>query len=274
LARVPSFVAAISGLGYVFMRTPRLFDPLKWIVICLYRLALGHPHSMVIVQNDSDAEVLQDIKAVKSQQTVLIRGSGVDLERYSLTQEPPGEVVALMVGRLLKDKGVLEFVEAARICADRGDQIQWWLVGSPDPANPASVSHDELEQWRERANLHILGERTDIAALYASSHIAVLPSYREGLPRALIEAAACGRPVVTTDVPGCRDAIEPGITGVLVPVGDAHALADAVQDLARDVNKRLQMGLAGRAFAERVFDVGDVMSAHIMVYEALLSTAR
>ena len=274
LTRVPSVVAAISGLGYVFMRTPRLIDPLRWIVTLLYRLALGHDHSMVIVQNPNDAEVLQEIKAVKAKNTVLIRGSGVDLDHYSHVPEPQGEIIALMVGRLLRDKGVLEFVEAARIATQRGDRTQWWLVGSPDAANPASISAAELETWREQQGLHILGERTDIAALYASTHIAVLPSYREGLPRALIEAAACGRPVVTTDVPGCRDAIEPNVTGLLVPVGDAQALADAVRDLASDPVKRLKMGAAGRSLAERVFDVGDVMGAHIMVYEALLSTAR
>ena len=274
LTRVPSVVAAISGLGYVFMRAPRLFDPLRWVVTILYRLALGHDHSMVIVQNDNDAEVLQEIKAVRAKNTVLIRGSGVDLDHYSPTPEPAGEVVALMVGRLLRDKGVLEFVEAARLAAQRGDKTQWWLVGSPDAANPASITPAELETWKGQQGLHILGERTDIAALYASTHIAVLPSYREGLPRALIEAAACGRPVVTTDVPGCRDAIEPNVTGLLVPVGDAQALADAVRDLANDPDKRLKMGAAGRSLAERVFDVGDVMGAHIMVYEALLSTAR
>jgi glycosyltransferase involved in cell wall biosynthesis len=274
LAGVPSMVAAISGLGYVFMRTPRFFDPLKWVVVWLYRLALRHPHSLVIVQNNNDGQVLQQIKAITPEQTILIRGSGVDLDLYCPAAEPATPIVAVMVGRLLRDKGVLEFVQAARISTERGDAVQWWLVGSPDPANPASITAAELESWRFQDNLHLLGERTDIAALYANAHIAVLPSYREGLPRALIEAAACALPVVTTDVPGCRDAIEPGKTGLLVPVGDAQALADAVRELAFNKDKRLAMGAAGRQFAERVFDVGDVVSAHIMVYEALLSSAR
>ena len=136
------------------------------------------------------------------------------------------------------DKGVREFVQAARLSAGHASGLRWELVGSPDPGNPATVTDAELQQWDSEGIVRCLGQRSDIAALYAAAHIVVLPSYREGLPKSLVEAAACGRAVVTTDMPGCRDAIEPGVTGLLVPVRDAAALATAVQSLAADAGLR------------------------------------
>ena len=143
-------------------------------------------------------------------------------------------------------------------------------MGSPDPGNPATVTDAELQQWDSEGIVRCLGQRSDIAALYAAAHIVVLPSYREGLPKSLVEAAACGRAVVTTDMPGCRDAIEPGVTGLLVPVRDAAALATAVQSLAADAGLRQRYGAAGRKLAEREFDIRHVVQAHLDAYDALL----
>lgn len=269
LARVPAYVAAISGLGYLFTRRQAGADVLKWVVTRLYRLALGHPNSRVIFQNHADQKVLQDAGVVRPAQSVLIRGSGVDLAVFRYVPEPSEPVVALCVARLLQDKGILEFVEAARMTQRAGSDIRWVLVGSPDPGNPVSIAETTVRAWHVDGVIEWLGERTDIAALYQQAHIAVLPSYREGLPKSLIEAAASGRAIVTSDVPGCRDAIDPGKSGLLVPPRDAVALAAAVQDLAADASRRHAMGLAGRELAERDFDIHKIVQKHLDVYASL-----
>lgn len=270
LAGVPAYVAAISGLGFIFTRRDGGFNALRFAATALYRVALGHRNSRVVFQNANDRQELRDAGVVQPGQTVIIRGSGVDLDVYSTTPEPEGAPIAIMVARLLTDKGVREFVEAARMTAGHPSGLRWVLVGGPDPGNPASISEAEFRQWQEEDIVICMGEREDIAELYQNAHIAVLPSYREGLPRSLVEAAACGRAVVTTDVPGCRDAIEPGVTGLLVPVRDARALADAVVELASDPERRKRMGAAGRELAERAFDIDKVVEAHLAVYRQLL----
>ena len=270
LAGVPAYVAAVSGLGFIFMRRAGGFDPLRWAATLLYRLALGHRNSRVVFQNLSDRRELRDAGVVLPGQTVLIRGSGVDLDVYSASPEPEGAPIALMVARVLTDKGVREFVEAARMTAGHSSGLRWVLVGGPDTGNPASISDEEFRSWEAEGVVICMGEREDVAELYQNAHIAVLPSYREGLPRSLVEAAACGRAVVTTDVPGCRDAIEPDVTGLLVPARDARALADAVLLLATDPVRRKAMGGAGRVLAEKVFDIRKIVEAHLAVYEQLL----
>ncbi|NYT35726.1 glycosyltransferase [Allopusillimonas soli] len=270
LAGVPAYVAAISGLGFIFTRKKKGLDILRLAATGLYRLALGHPNSRVIFQNANDRDVLMRAGVVKAGQAVMIRGSGVDLDRYRFLPEPPGPPVAVMAARLLFDKGVREFVDAARAAAGHGTGLRWVLAGSPDPGNPASVTEAQLDGWRKEGVIEYLGECADVAALYARSHIVVLPSYREGLPKSLVEAAACGRAVVTTDVPGCRDAIEPGVTGLLVPAQDARALSEAVLELAEDGAKRSAMGKAGRALAERAFDIEAIAQAHLGIYDTLL----
>lgn len=270
VARVPAFVAAISGLGYLFSGPPSRFDLLRGAACFMYRLALRHPNSRVIFQNDNDREMLARARAIVPQQVLMIRGSGVDLEAFHAVPEPEGPPLAVMAARLLADKGVREFVQAARLSAGHESGLRWQLAGSPDPGNPATVADVELQQWARDGMVQCLGQRDDIAALYAAAHIVVLPSYREGLPKSLVEAAACGRAVVTTDVPGCRDAIEPGVTGLLVPVRDAAALAAAVQCLAADDELRRRFGAAGRRLAEREFDIRHVVRAHLDAYDALL----
>lgn len=270
LARVPGMVAAISGLGFVFLSNSLKMRLVRAVVARLYRLALGHPNSRVIFQNANDRDLLKSLGAVRDEQVVIIRGAGVDLDAYRASPEPPSPpVVVTMVARLLRDKGVREFVEAATILRARGVPVVMQLVGGLDAGNPASATQQEVDAWQRDGAVQALGERSDIAELYAASHVAVLPSYREGLPKSLIEAAACGRAVVTTDVPGCRDAIEPGQTGLLVPVRDAQALADAIARLVEDAALRQALGAAGRALAEREFDIGRVARIHVELYDAL-----
>ncbi|CAJ48123.1 glycosyltransferase family 4 protein [Bordetella avium] len=272
LARVPAMVAAISGLGYVFMAKGARARLVRAVVGRFYRLALGHPNSRVIFQNANDRDLLSRLGAVRSERVEMIRGSGVDLSRYRAEPEPPAPpVVVLMVARLLRDKGVYEFVEAARLLRQQGLNVRMRLAGGVDLGNPASIRADEVQAWARAGLVEALGERQDIAELYAASHIAVLPSYREGLPKSLIEAAACARAVVTTDVPGCRDAIDPDQTGLLVPPHDAPALAAAIARLVADPAQRQRMGQAGRRLAEREFSIDDVCRRHLAIYAALLA---
>ena len=270
LAGVTAFVAAVPGLGFLFLNRGRVASLLRLVVQTLYRVALGHPNARVIFQNTADRDTFLRNRIVQPGQAVLIRGSGVDLATFTPEPEPEGAPVAVMVSRLLTDKGVTEFVEAARLARTDPAGVRWVLVGAPDPGNPASLSAAQVQRWVDDGLIEWWGERSDIANVYARSHIAVLPSYREGLPKSLIEAAACGRAVVTTDVPGCRDAIEPDVTGLLVPVRDAAALMRAVMQLANNPELRHRMGAAGRALAEQAFDVQEVSRRHLDIYEGLL----
>ncbi len=269
-AQVPAYVAAISGLGYVFIQGTGKRRVLRSLALVLYRLALGHPRSRVIFQNPADRDVLVQAGAVRPTQVVMLRGSGVDLGRFSPAPWPDGPITVAMASRLLHDKGVREFIEAARLSAARGEALRWCLAGSLDLDNPASVQPAELQAWQAEGIVDYVGECPDVAGFYAQAHIVTLPSYREGLPKSLIEAAACGRPVVTTDVPGCRDVIEPNVSGLLVPVRDAQALADAIGRLARDAELRMQMGAAGRALAERDYGLQSIVQGHLAVYGELL----
>ena len=272
LAGVPAVVAAISGLGYVFMAKGRKATVLRSLVTGLYRLALGKRNLTVICQNPDDREALMLVAGLALEKVAMIPGSGVNLSSYTAMQLPQGDPVVVMAARLLRDKGVYEFVAAARLLRQRGVVARFWLAGEPDPGNPASVKEEELLAWRSEETIEVLGHRHDVISLFAQSSLVVLPSYREGLPRVLIEAAASGRAVVTTDVPGCRDAVVKDETGILVPARDAVALADAIQHLLEDTELCKRMGMAGRKLAESKFAIEKVISAHMEIYRSLTRT--
>lgn len=270
LAGVPAVVAAISGLGFVFMATGWRVKIVRSLVVGLYRLALGKRNLKVICQNPDDRETLIQAAGLSLKKVVMIPGSGVNLSAYVARKIPQDIPVVFMASRLLRDKGVYEFVEAARLLRQRGVEACFWLAGEPDPGNPASVKEHELLAWRNDGVVKLLGHRDDIICLFAQSSMVVLPSYREGLPRVLIEAAASGCAVITTDVPGCRDAVEKDKTGILVPPRDAVALADAIQYLLENEETRERMGKAGRRLAEAKFAIEHVVSAHMEIYHDLL----
>ncbi|WP_439888863.1 glycosyltransferase family 4 protein [Pseudomonas sp. MBLB4123] len=272
LAPVKGVVAAISGLGFVFLSKGAMASLLRNIVKVFYRLALGKKNLRVIFQNPDDRDMLLRIGGLKATKAEMIRGSGVDLSLYPSLPESGGMPIICLAARLLRDKGVMEFVEAARLLRQRGVTACFQLIGDVDPGNPASVTADELEGWRREGLIELLGYRTDIAQLFAAAHVVVLPSYREGLPKVLVEAAACGRAVVTTDVPGCRDAIEPSVTGLLVPVRNSEALADAIESLIDNPELRQRMGTAGRKLAEREFSIGKIVQQHLDIYKKMGTT--
>ena len=270
LAAVPAVVVAVSGLGFIFIANGAKAVVRRCLVGGLYRVALGHRNLMVIFQNPDDRASLAKLAHLPDSKVEMIRGSGVDLTQYTYIPLPPGVPVVLLAARLLADKGVREFVQAARLLKRHGVSARFCLVGSVDPANPASLADAELRQWANEGVVELWGQRSDMPEVLRAAHLVVLPSYREGLPKVLLEAAACGRAVVTTDVPGCRDAIDPGVTGVLVPVRNAAALADGMKGLINDPVRCQAMGNAGRVLAERAFDVRQVVAAHLRIYQELI----
>lgn len=269
LARVPAVVAAVSGLGFVFIARGAKAAVRRWLVGVLYRAALGNRNLKVIFQNADDLCSLAKVAHLPTDKVAMIRGSGVDLTRFAYVPLPGGVPVVILATRLLADKGVLEFVQAARLLRQRGCEARFVLVGTVDTANPASFTDVEVSAWVHDDVVEWWGHRADMPQVLAAAQVVVLPSYREGLPKVLIEAAACGRAVVTTDTPGCRDAIGPNVTGVLVPVRNAVALAAAMEDLIKDPLRCKVMGDAGRALAEKAFDVRQVVALHLQIYQEL-----
>lgn len=270
MASVPCVVAAVSGLGFVFMSTGWKSVVRRKLVGYGYRMALRHRNVRVIFQNPDDLAALSQWVHLRREDIALIRGSGVDLTRYVQHPLPSGVPVVMLAARLLADKGVGEFVQAARLLKQRGCSARFVLVGTVDPANPTSFTETHISDWSREGVVECWGHRADMQSVLPLATVVVLPSYREGLPKVLIEAAACGRAVVTTDVPGCRDAIDPGGTGWLVPPCDAHALADAISALLDDPGRCRDMGNAGRKLAEEVFDVQAVVARHLTIYEELM----
>lgn len=269
LSPVRGVLFAISGLGHIFVANGLFSTLRRQLVGMWYRVALGVRNKAIIFQNPDDKASIISLGGVRPEQTVLIPGSGVQLSDFDPTPLADGEATVIMVARLLRTKGVREFVEAARILQRRGIPARFCMAGDVDFGNPASVSRAELEIWKSEGYVDFLGERSDIPQLLARSLLVVLPSYREGFPKVLIEAAAAGRAIVTTDVPGCRDAIEPGTTGLLVPVRDSKSLADAISDLLEDHDRLEAMGRAGRARAERFFSIENIVQEHLKIYRAL-----
>lgn len=263
-------VAAISGLGYVFTTTGKTSTIRRWLISFIYRLALKHPHLTVIFQNHDDQKILSNAAKLAHTQSVIIPGSGVDLSTFADHPEPLYTPVVVMAARLLSDKGVHEFVEAATHLHQRHPCVIFQLVGTIDPDNPASITQQQIEEWKKNAPIQLLGQRNDIPNLFSQAHIVVLPSYREGFPKVLIEAAACGRAVITTNVPGCRDAIIPDQTGLLVPVRNASALAEAIECLIMDKALRQQMGKAGRKLAEERYAIEQIVVTHLALYQELM----
>lgn len=263
-------LSALAGLGFAFTsKTPKA-RMVRALMQPLLRGLLGGPHGAVLVQNPDDRAAIAAL-GIPPSKIFVIPGSGVDTETLRPLPEPPPPVAMAYVGRLLDDKGLHALIEAHALLAGRGEEVRLLIAGETDPANPASIADAVIEGWRRRPLLEVLGHVPDIASVWARAHIAVLPSRREGLPKSLLEAAACGRPIVATDVPGCREIARPGVNALLVPVDDAQALADAVQRLARDGALRARFGAAGRALAEREFSSTRIGHEIVSLYRALQS---
>lgn len=256
-------VSAIAGMGYAF--TDGRSGWLAAVLRALLRLALRR--GLVIVQNPEDAAALVRL-GVPEARIRMIRGVGVDVEHFRPLPEPESHPVVMLASRLLWDKGVGEFVEAARMLRGRARFV---LVGAPDVGNPASLTEAELRAWEQEGVIEWWGVSEDMQETLNKAHVICLPSYREGLPKVLLEAMACGRAIVTTDTPGCRDCVRDGDNGFRVPVKDAQALANAIQHLLEDPVLRRRMGERGRERAVAEFGQEQAIEQTLSVYREVLA---
>lgn len=253
LARVPAVINSVAGLGYAFIGRELKARVLKAAMLTAFRALFRGRNRWLVVQNQDDYRVFVDSGMTSPARTIIIRGSGVDTEAFAPMAEPDGSLRAALVARMLWDKGVGEAVAAARLLREWQVPLKLVLVGAPDPANPKSISEDDIRRWHDDGLVEWWGHRQDVAAVWRDCAIAVLPSYREGLPKALLEAAACGRPMVATDVPGCRELVRDDANGLLVPARDGAPLAHALRRLAEDAGLRRRLGAQARRDIEAHF---------------------
>ncbi|HEX7602532.1 MAG TPA: glycosyltransferase family 4 protein [Polyangiaceae bacterium] len=271
--RVPAIVNAMPGMGYVFLNEAPLARALAAMVKLAYKGLLSAPNTRTILQNPDDVEKWVGWGVMRRDRLVMIRGAGVDTQRFAPSPEPAGPCFVVLPARLLKDKGVNEFVEAARRLRKEGVPARFGLVGEPDLGNPASVTAAQMKAWVDEGIVESLGWRDDMDRVLRESHVTCLPSYGEGLPKALLEAAASGRPIVATDVPGCREVARNEENALLVPARDADALTRALRRVIEDRDLRLRLGARGRAIALAEFDQRHVAEATLAVYAELLARA-
>jgi len=272
IASVPAAVNAFAGLGYTFIDSGGRGGLLRSLIGKALRWVLNIPHSLVVFQNAEDARELVEAGIVAPHQIRVIRGVGVDTVEFSppLTGQDETEVpLIVLAGRMLWDKGIGEFVEAARLLKIRGIRAQCVLVGMIDSENPASIPEMQLRLWQTEGLVQWWGQRDDMPNVLGSAQIVVLPSYREGLPKVLLEAASCGRPLVATNVAGCREIVRDGVNGFLVLPKDPVSLSDAIVKLLHDPGLGVRMGARGREIVEKEFSVQQISRETINLYNEL-----
>lgn len=286
----PALVGAATGLGHLFTDDAPLKQWTRRRVFAILRDRLARQPVRLIVQNDDDARLLLDARVVDPARLRSIPGAGVDVDAF---QPPPPDgpeclpgppaaglapvderVTVALPARLLRDKGVEEFVEAARRLRARGLRARFILAGDVDPDNPTSVSPRTLRAWTDAGDVESAGWVDDMPTFWRRVAVACLPSYREGCPKALLDAMAAGRPCVSTDVPGCRQTVEDGVTGRLVPARNAEALTEALAEVIEDASKRRAWGKAGRERAERFFSLPRILSMTLAVFDEALRAAH
>ena len=269
LARVPAVVNAPVGLGFVYSSEKLLAKLLKPLVTLGLRVTMSPKHGVAIFENPDDLNAMVEGGMVHKSRTRLIRGAGVDVTRFAPTPEPEGPIRIVLAARMIREKGILDFVAAARLLKG---QATFWLAGAPDLSNPNPVTQAELRGWEAEGLIKWLGPVKDMAGLLRQTHIFTLPStYREGLPKAVLEAMAAGLPVVATNIPGCREAVIDNETGLLVPPRNPAALAEALSRLIADPALRARLGAAGRQRVLDNFSDAIVCEKTMEIYEMLRS---
>jgi glycosyltransferase involved in cell wall biosynthesis len=265
-------VNAFIGLGYSFTSKTGKARAVRTLIGSLLRFLINRNRCMALVQNPDDMAALLSLGIAKNR-IALIAGSGVDIDRFTPVPEPDGAPTLGFVGRLLDDKGIRTLIAAHQLLRTRVPKAQLLVAGTPDPANPASVTEAEARSWNEQPGITWLGEVNDIAGLWARTHIAVLPSRREGLPLSLLEAAACGRAMIGSDVPGCREIVVHEQTGLLFPVDDVSALADAMERLATNPQLRARYATAARSRVVNEFSASIIGRQTVALYVSIVDRA-
>lgn len=264
-------VQAVTGLGHIFTENSRVNRGLRHVIGPLYRRALGGEHTRVIFQNTGDRDFFANANLVDCARTDLIRGSGADCERFA-PREPerrPGPCRFLFASRLIREKGVYELLEAVQKLRQQGTECELIVAGDIYPGNPSSLSEDELAGLQEQVTY--LGHVDDMQPHFHDADVIVLPSYAEGTPRVLLEAGACGKPLIATDIPGCQGVVVPGENGFLVPPRDSQSLAEAMQEMNQDAVLRQRFGKASRQIIVDGFSEKEVIAKTLQVYDRVLS---
>lgn len=272
LAGIRGVVNAVIGMGFAYTSRHVLARTLRPVMTMILRLLLNPPGSHVVFENQDDLETSVALGTVKHQDAVLIRGAGVQPLTQTIDRAPHDTPVVVLVARMLWDKGVQEYVTAAQLLRQQGVKVRCLLVGGVDQDNRASIDEATLQRWNAEGVVEWLGFRTDVAQLLTQADIACLPSYREGLPKALLEAMAVGLPCVTTDVPGCREAVRHGDNGLLVPARHPEALAQALQQLIEDPAMRACMGARGRERVQQEFSSQKVIAQTLALYQTVVAS--
>src|SRR5215831_1576114 len=267
--KIPT-VNTVTGLGPIFTKDSFLFTAVRVLLKRLLTLSFRATNCKVIAQNQDDRKVLCGFGLQEIEKTAVITGFGIDTDEFCSLPEQPGDNIVTLPARMVWEKGIREFVEASKELKRRGVAARMVLAGEPDERNRGCIPKAQLERWSDSGTVEWWGQRGDMTAVLRQSRVVCLPSYCEGLPRTLVEAAACARAIVTTDVPGCSTVVRHGINGLLVPARDPIALADAIQVLLRDNKRRLAMGSAGREIAVREFSLEKILYATMGVYNQLL----
>lgn len=270
LAGCKNVINAMAGMGFVFTSSQAKARILRPIVSKAYRLLLNRPGYRLILQNYDDVDFFTKSNLIDPRKIALIRGAGVDTTQFTHGLEPSGRLTIVLASRLLYDKGVKEFVEAAQQLHDGGIDARFVLVGDSDHENPASITKDQISQWVNSGSIEWWGHRDNMPGVFEQAHIICLPSYREGLPKVLLEAAASVKPIVATDVPGCREIVRHNKNGLLVPPKNSTALAEALKTLILNPAMRRQMGLAGRKLVQQEFSQEIVIEQTLSLYQQML----
>ncbi len=273
-AGIPRRINAVAGMGYVFSSRDIRARLLRPFVRLAIRMAFSGKYARLILQNPDDLGIFKSRGLMPAKHIRLIMGSGVNCSRFSPASQAalvPDNMTVLFAARLLWDKGLQEYIDAIRQLRARGVHAVFLIAGEPDEGNPAAVAAAQVQFWQEEGLVEWLGHVDDMPHLFRSTDIVVLPSYREGLPKGLIEAAACAKPLVTTDVPGCREVVEHGVSGFLVKPYDSGLLATAIERLLNNRELRLTMGMAGRKIVLAKFDEKIIVCQTLDVYRELFS---
>lgn len=271
ILKTPRAVFTIAGVGMLFSKDDPKMQAIRAVIVPLFKFAFGGKGRAAIFQNPDDARALVKCGAIEKERATVIKGSGVDPVQFPFVSLPRDEKpIVLFCSRLLKAKGIGEFVHAARILRSKNIKARFQVAGDIYEGNPGSATRDDVKHWAEEGSIEWLGQRKDMPALMAASTIVTLPSYYgEGVPKVLLEAAATGRPIVTTDMPGCRECVDEGGNGYLVEARNAWALADALEKLLADPLMCERMGKAGRAKVEAGFTVDIVNAKTLQLYQKL-----
>lgn len=266
IAGVQGVVNTLAGLGWTFVTESRKARILRLFFSIAFRILLSR--GLIIVQNPDDKALLFKI-GISPSRIIMIRGSGVDLKKFAPAPEPDGEMVVLLASRMIWEKGVQEFVKAAKFLHERGVNARFVLVGAPDPQNPSSIPESQFKSWHTNGHIEFWGHQNNMPKVFHQAHIVCLPSYREGVPKILIEAAACGRAIVTTDAPGCREIVRHGKNGLLVRPRDPLSLANAINRLIEKPGMRRRMGKVGWEIVKEEFSMESVIQKYLKVYKTL-----